>query len=175
MKINLKKVIYSDIFLNKLEFFKQFNIYKTIDCKEYIYYKKYLFNKCYMFKEKLKLCSIEGTNPIINIDHVNIIDTIEGTSIEGQHLTGKKLIIIGSINFSLVCLYKYLNQDKYKVKNVLLPFSTFIIIPKDICKSEVVNLRYIIEDVTIAYLEDDKVIASITPLIQYIDEYVDIS
>ena len=54
-----------------------------------------------------------------------------------------------------------------------MPFSTFIIIPKDICNKEVVNLRYMIEDLSIVYLENDKVIISITPLIQYIDEYLD--
>ena len=34
------------------------------------------------------------TTPIINIDFVKIIDTLEGTSLEGQYLSGKKLIII---------------------------------------------------------------------------------
>lgn len=175
MKINLKGIIYDELFLNQLEFFKQFNIYKIIDCKEDICNKRRIRKNFFLFKERLKLCSVEGTNPIIDINHVKIIDTIEGTSIEGQHLTGKKLIIIGEISFSLVCLYRYLNKDAYKIKNISLPFSTFIIIPRDICNSEVVNLRYMIEDFTIEYLEDDKIIVSITPLIQYIDEYVNIS
>lgn len=175
MKINLKKIIYDELLLKELEFFKQFNIYKTIDCKEYLYKKRIFRNNSYIFKERLKLVKVEGTNPIININHVKIIDTIEGTSIEGQHLTGKKLIIIGEINCSLVCLYENCNLNEYKVKSICLPFSTFIIIPKDICNLEVVNLRYIIEDVTIANLEEDKIIVSITPLIQYIDEYINIS
>lgn len=175
MKINLKRIIYDELFLNQLEFFKQFNIYKTIDCKEYICNKRKIRNNFFLFKERLKLCSFEGTNPVINIEYVKIIDTIEGTSIEGQHLTGKKLIIIGEISFSLICFYRYLNKDEHKIKNISLPFSTFIIIPRDICNSEVVNLRYMIEDFTIEYLEDDKIIVSITPLIQYIDEYVNIS
>lgn len=174
MKVNLKKIIYSDLSLNKLEFFKQFNIYKIIDCKKYMYYKKNLSNNCYIFKKELKLCKVEVTNPVININHVKIIDTIEGTSLEGQHLNGKKIIIVGEISFSLVFLYSYLNYNRHKVQKVCLPFSTFIIIPKDISNREIVNLRYIIEDVTIAYLEEDKIIVSITPLIQYIDEYFNI-
>lgn len=172
MKLNLKKITYNDLLLKELEYFKQFNIYKTTDCKEYIYIKKYYGNKCFLFKERIKLYKVEVTTPIINIEHVKIIDTIEGTSFEGQHLSGNKLIIIGRITFSLVCLYSYFNEYKYRIKNMTLPFSTFIIIPKEICNREVMNLRYFIEDVTLAYLEDDKVIVSITPLIQYVDEYL---
>lgn len=172
MKINLKKIIYNELFLKELEFFKQFNIYKTINCMECIYIKKSFQNKYYIIKKVLKLCKAEATSPIIDISFVNIIDTIQGTSLEGQNLSGKKLIVIGEIKFSLVLFYRYCKKYKYKVKNIIMPFSTFIIVPKDICKSEGINLRYIIEDISLVYLEDDKIMISVTPLIQYVDEYI---
>ncbi|MCF0146797.1 MAG: hypothetical protein HUJ77_00210 [Clostridium sp.] len=175
MKVNLKKITCDDLLLNKLEFFKMFNIYKTIDCKEHIYVKRYYRNKCLIFKERLNLIKVEGTRPIININYVKLIDTIEGTTLEGKHHTGNKLIIIGEIAFTLICSYSYCNKDKYKLQSITMSFSTSIIIPKDICIREVMNLRYLIEDFTLAYLEDDKIIVSITPILQYVDEYCNIS
>lgn len=171
MKINLKKIIYDESLLKELKFFKQFNIYKTIDCREYTYIKKIFKNKLYLFKENLKFFKAEVTSPIIDIKFANIINTIEGTSLEGQHLSGKKLIVIGEIKFILILFYSNYKEHKYKIINIIMPFSTFIIVPKDICKSNVVNLRYIIEDISLVYLEEDKIMISVTPLIQYLDKY----
>ncbi|MCU9814248.1 hypothetical protein [Paraclostridium sp. AKS73] len=50
-----------------------------------------------------------------------------------------------------------------------MPFSTFIVIPDDICKTKTIDLRYLIEDITIAKVSKNQVLVSLTMLIQYID------
>ena len=62
MKINLSKVIYDNLLLKEFKSFKQFNIYKNINCEEYIYIKKYYRNRCYLVKKLLKICKVEATS-----------------------------------------------------------------------------------------------------------------
>lgn len=91
--------------LGSLEYFKQFNIYQNI----------HLSNK------NSSILNIENTNPKIELCSTKIIDTkitetIKGTSLEGQYLSGKNLIIVGNINMSLILEY----SSKTKKIRVLL-------------------------------------------------------
>lgn len=173
MKVNLRKAINMCSCLENIEFFKQFNIYQTIDCDEFIYRKEFFGNRYNIVKHRLMISKVDATTPILEIQMAKLVDTIEGTSLEGQHLSGKKLILVGKIEFNIIVQYDYINKCKYNIKNIKIPFSTFIIIPKDICKRDSVNLIYEIEDISLVYLSKNKVLISITPLIQYIDEYLD--
>lgn len=173
MKVNLRKDINMCSCLENIEFFKQFNIYETIDCNEFIYRKEFFGNRYNIVKHRLMISKIDATTPILEIQMAKLIDTVEGTSLEGQHLSGKKLILVGKINFNIIIQYNCNKKFKYNIKNIKIPFSTFIIIPKDICKRDSVNLRYEIEDISIAYLWKNKVFISVMPLIQYLDEYLD--
>lgn len=170
MNINLKEIIPMYCYpkeIDELNCFSQFNIYETIDYKNDVY--KSINN---LYEYDFKVCKIENTSPNLNIISTKIINTMEGTSIDGQHLTGKKLIIIGELELSLVLTY-YTTCNKYNkiIKEVRIPFSTFIIIPKDIYNLENINLRYLIEDISTAQLCNTKSIVSATLLIQYADEY----
>lgn len=136
------------------EYFTQFNIYKNLPlpCKD------------------IKTVNIEASNADLEVNLTKIVNTMEGVSLEGQHLTGKKLVILGKVNCKLI-----LRCPKYDNKlcslEETLPFSTFIIIPREICKDQPINLRYHIEDLTVATLVETKVFISVTILLQYIDEY----
>lgn len=50
-----------------------------------------------------------------------------------------------------------------------MPFSTVIVIPEDICTTNTINLRYLIEDISVAKISLNQVLVSVTMLIQYID------
>ena len=173
MKVNLRKNVNISLCLEKNEFFKQFNIYETIDCNEFIYRKEFFGNRYNMVKHRLMISKADATTPILEIKFAKLLDTIEGTSLEGQHLSGKKLILVGKVNFKLIICYYYENKFKYSIKNINIPFSTFIIIPKDTCMRDSVNLIYEIEDLSIVYLCKNKIFISVTPLIEYLDEYLD--
>lgn len=150
--------------LHPLKYFKQFTTYQNIQ----------LSNK------KSKDYRIEYTTPSIEIYSLKlcdtkIVDTIKGTSLEGQHLSGKNLIILGNINMSLILKYENTNkkckrnkQKKNKVLNIMLPFSTFIVIPNYDSNEERINLRYFVEDVSVK-LNQSKIFVSVTMLMQYLE------
>lgn len=166
MKVNLDKMVIScSEELDELKYFKQFNVYETIAYNDSIHTRKRdLGRSC--------IPNLESTVPKLGIISVKIIDTIEGVSFEGQRLTGKKLIIVGEISLSIILSYFYgCKKCKSSTIDLKLPFSTFIIIPQDICNVEEINLRYLIEDVSVESLCTDKIIASVTILMQYLDEY----
>ncbi|NMM62652.1 DUF3794 domain-containing protein [Clostridium sp. P21] len=166
MEVNLDKIIFNfSKELEEFKYFKQFNVYETVDCKDYMHTKKDNFRKAC-------ISNLQTTIPTLKVISIKIIDTIEGTSLEGQCLTGKKLIIIGKISLRVILTY-FFNCKTYEnsIIDVNIPFSTFIIIPKDICSTDKVNLRYLIEDVSSESLSKSKIILSVTILMQYLDEY----
>lgn len=169
MEFNIDKMTYKlSCFgeLNSLKYFKQFNVYQNIQLPNI----------------NSKLCNIENTIPTVdicsaNITKAQIIDTMKGTSLEGQNLSGKKLVIVGNISMSLILTYvsntkrNKKSQTKNNVVNIRIPFSTYIVIPNNICESSKVNLRYLIEDISIANITQNKILISTTMLVQYLDEY----
>lgn len=151
MTVNISPIINE----NEMEYFTQFNIYKTL----------HFPNKC-----------IDLKMPIGNVNNIKIlsaklIDTFQGTSIEGQHLTGKKLIVFGNVNIKLLIPY-WDKTLKVFLKDINLGFSTFIIIPKRICENQPINLRYLIEDSTVKVLNQHDVLVSTTILLQFVDQYI---
>lgn len=168
MKVNLEKMIYNILYPDELEdmnYFKQFNLYKTIEYRNYM-------NKIFCNDEVIKICKVETTAPTLKIISTKIINTIEGTSLEGQHLSGKKLIIIGEIGLKVILTYSVnCGRCKNAVTDVKIPFSTFIIIPKDNYCDDEINLRYLIEDSSTAYIGKGKALVSITILMQYLDTH----
>lgn len=163
MKVNIDKMscnISCFEELAPLEYFKQFNIYKNID----------IHNK------NAQLCRIENTIPEIKLLSTKIIGTKKGTSLEGQYLSGNKLIIVGNINVNLILNYivknrRFKHKSKKNMLNVDIPFSTFIVIPTDICNQQKVDIRYLIEDITVVKICMNKLFISVTILLQYLDQY----
>lgn len=136
------------------KYFTQFNIYDNFP----LY--------CNLMKDD----NIETTIATLEINSVKIVDTVQGISIEGQQLTGKKLIIIGKINTKIIFSCPK-NERKLCLSKKSIPFSTFIIIPNELCEEQPINLRYLIEDITTIIIAKNKIFVSITLLMQYVDEY----
>ncbi|URZ05078.1 hypothetical protein [Clostridium felsineum] len=151
MKLNAAEIIDID----NMNYFKQFNIYKTI----------HFPNSNINLKKEINCTST------INIVSAKFIDTPKGTSIEGQHLTGKKLVILGLLNVNLFLNGKCKYEDK-AMKNIKIPFSEFIVLPTKICEDKEVNLRYLIEEVIVRPITKHDILISSVILLQYIDEYI---
>ncbi|MGL6105481.1 hypothetical protein [Romboutsia sp.] len=163
MEVNLDKMIckvYSTQELGCLKYYKQFVVYENLqfDCRY------------------INICKVKVTVPEIKIISTKIIKTPKGNSLEGQFLSGKKLIIIGSLAFSLILDCHIINKkfninNKEKIEDIRIPFSTFIVIPDDETCNNKINLRYLVEDVSAIVLSSDRVFVTTSLLIQYLDEY----
>lgn len=169
MELNLDKMTYNiSCFpeLNSMKYFKQFNIFQNIQLDD----------------RRYKIGKVENTIPYVEIysakiTNKKIIETMQGTSLEGEYLSGKKLVIVGNISMNLILTYQQIeknrkrNSERNNIISVDMPFSTSIVIPKDICENEKVNLRYLVEDVSVICITQSKLLVSTTMLIQYLDEY----
>lgn len=175
MKVDLQKVLinsYTPDEEEEFEFFKQFNIFETIDYRSYLSCQYDSYGNMRFDSKKYKICKLENTHPSIKIISMKIVDTIEGTSLEGQHLTGKKLILSGTIDFSLIVTFgSFQNKQNSKILPINMPFSTFIVVPKDICNEETIKLKYLIEDISLMQLSTYKILVSATAFVVYLDEY----
>lgn len=141
------------------------------------YYKQFIVDENIQFNcRNLRICKIKVTLPEIKIVSAKTIKTPKGTSLEGQYLSGKKLIVVGTLDFSLVIDSYPSNRKTYMVnkeivEKVKIPFSTFIVIPNDKNCENKINLRYLIEDVSAVVLCYDKVFVTTSIFLQYMDEY----
>ena len=151
MSINLTKIINGD----EIKYFKQFNVYETLQ---------------FPYKHINLQIPIEAITKL-DIKSTKIIDTFQGTSIEGQYLTGKKLIVLGTLNIKLLIPY-WDCKPKIRLQYMNLPFSTFIIVPKEICEDQPINLKYLIEDSTAKAITTHSILVSETILLQFVDEYI---
>jgi len=151
MSVKLSKITCRD----DIKCFKQINLYQTI----------YLPHRC--GDSRFQVDAIGK----LNILKTKFIDTMKGESIEGQYLTGKKLIILG--NFITKFYFHYgFSSSKVLYQDNSIDFSTFIIVPKEICKDQPIHIKYLIEDITVANISSQKALISATILLQFVDEYI---
>ena len=151
MSINLTEIINGD----EIKYFTEFNVYETLQ---------------FPYKHINLQVPIEVITKL-NIESTKFIDTFQGNSIEGQYLTGKKLIVLGTLNVKLLIPYWDCKLRVY-LRCINLPFSTFIVVPKEICKNQPINLKYLIEDSTAKAITSHLVLVSGTILLQFVDEYI---
>lgn len=128
--------------------------FKVVNISEKFKFCEYIDQKYIMFK-----------SAILYLPHVELIDTIEGISYEGQKLSGKKLILCGYLDVSFYidydCKCFYIKKD--------IPLSTFIIVPNDTVIDDIYEIYYSIEDITIINIECDYIFISITIFLEYIN------
>ena len=105
----------------------------------------------------------------LDINACKVIDTIKGTSLEGQHLSSKKLLVLGTIKFTVYFFIPYICHHLFHL-NKTVPFSVFIIIPDNTNEDSVVNLKYMIEDVTSTLLSKHKLFLNASIFIEYLDK-----
>ncbi|MBU3191604.1 DUF3794 domain-containing protein [Clostridium bowmanii] len=104
----------------------------------------------------------------INISDCKVVDTIKGTSLEGQHLSSKKLLIMGTVTFTVYFYIPYILDYLFDVDEEA-PFSEFIIVPEGTSEDGILKLRYMIEDATATLLSDNMLFFNAAIFIQYLD------
>lgn len=114
---------------------------------------------------------LDGNNLNLFIDGANFVDSICEESLEGQVLTGKKLIIIGHLESKIFCHFPNDIRECFTLKKKL-PFSTFIVVPIDVCIDDPINLSYYIEDITVTVIVKKKIFIAVSLLIKYETEYI---
>ncbi|MGN2348168.1 SPOCS domain-containing protein [Clostridium cagae] len=116
---------------------------------------------------------IKSKNVKLKINCAKIINTIEGKSLEGQYLSGKKLIIIGKVCTELFVVSVNNNYSNCHYIEREIPFSTFIILPRDVCDEENIHLEYFIEDISTVNVTSKKLLLSVTFLIEFKEDFLD--
>ncbi|CDH91422.1 conserved hypothetical protein [Clostridium botulinum B str. Eklund 17B (NRP)] len=116
---------------------------------------------------------IKSKNVKLKINCAKIINTIEGKSLEGQYLSGKKLIIIGKVCTELFVVSVNNNYSNCHYIEREIPFSTFIILPRDVCDEEDIHLEYFIEDISTVNVTSQKLLLSVTFLIEFKEDFLD--
>ncbi|MEG1703138.1 MAG: DUF3794 domain-containing protein, partial [Niameybacter sp.] len=108
--------------------------------------------------------AINNATGTIDIGSMNVIETTQGISVEGQNLTGYKLIVRGTLN--LVIEYTALNEiQSVHSAHYSVPFSTFIILPKDYSIGRRIEIDSLVEDIYYNAIDIRKFFTNTTVLI----------
>lgn len=80
------------------------------------------------------------------IKNTKVIKTPKGTSLEGNKLTGYKLIVEGELIHKIQYVSDSCAQSVHAA-NCSIPFISFIILPEDFCPTSYINANVLIEDI----------------------------
>lgn len=115
--------------------------------------------------------NIEGAVSSIKLNTVKIADSIANNDSITFCLDYKILIITGEVLVKTFISYPNQCSKLCSMENVL-PFKTFIKVPKDIDENAPINLKYIIEDTISKILPTNKIFVCVSLVIQYLDQYL---
>jgi hypothetical protein len=93
-----------------------------------------------------------------------IIKTPEGTSLEGQNLTGYKLLVCGDINLKIQYVACESSQGVHNA-HTTFPFCGYVVLPKDIGPNAIVKASIAIEDIFSEQMDLRCIYNNITMLI----------
>lgn len=97
----------------------------------------------------------------IVIFNTKVIETIKATSLEGQILTGFKLIIEGKLNQKV----EYVSDDPQQsvhAAHFIVPFSTFIVLPEEFDPNTTIQIEPFIEDIFTKLIDKRTIFKNIT-------------
>lgn len=101
------------------------------------------------------------------ITSTKIIKTPTGTSKEGQKLTGRKIIIEGMLHQKIEYVADEPTQSVHAA-HFKIPFSTFIVLPKNFDDGTVITIIPYIEDIYAQQLDKRNIFKNVTLLLQAI-------
>lgn len=130
--------------------------------------------KQFMISSKLPIpcaeCGVcEIVNKFIDVDITNteVIDTIKGLSCEGETLTGKKLVVNGTllerIEYTEFCEDKSIRVAEYNIH-----FNTFIVLPENCSNLDCMKVESCIEDVDMRLIDPMTLYQSVGLLLEVI-------
>ncbi|GFP74495.1 beta strand repeat-containing protein [Clostridium fungisolvens] len=102
-------------------------------------------------------------NTIVDVEIVTtrVIETVAGTSEEGQILTGHKLLIEGRLHQKIEYIAAEPTQTVHNAE-FSVPFSSFIILPEDFVEDSVVNVVPYVEDVYVKLIDCRTIFKNVT-------------
>jgi hypothetical protein len=100
----------------------------------------------------------------VNITSTRIIRTPIGTSLEGQILTGWKVIVEGEVEQKVQYVAELPDQPSH-VADFIIPFSTFVVLPQDFVVGTPTTVTPFIEDVFVEQLDKRCIFKNITILL----------
>ncbi|MBU3101615.1 MULTISPECIES: SPOCS domain-containing protein [Clostridium] len=153
-----------------------FEVIKQLDYKEEKENEEVKFFTDFNVKRSIYTPTMSGKPIIINkstacldINSCKVIDTIKGTSLEGQHLSSKKLLVLGKVIFTLYFFIPYICDHLFHIDEIV-PFSVFIIVPGCTKKDGIFKFKYMIEDVTSTLISNHKLFFNASIFIQYLND-----
>lgn len=138
----------------EVQFFKDFNVKRSI----------------YAPSKNGKPIIISKSTARLVINHCKVIDTIKGTSLEGQHLSCKKILVLGNVIFTLYFFIPYICDRLFHIDEIV-PFSVFIIVPGYTKEDGIFKFKYMIEDVTSTLISKHKLFFNASIFLQYLDDW----
>lgn len=128
-------------------------------------FKQFCFHESVLLPEaKPDVLKIVKVVSEITISDSRVIRTPKATSLEGQKLTGFKLMIDGTLNQKVEYVGETPSQAVHAV-HFNIPFSTFIILPETFKPSTNVNVIGYIEDISADIFDQRNIFVNATLLI----------
>lgn len=119
----------------------------TCNFSDLVYFKQ--LNIDYMFcipNQKPDIEQIVKVWVDTDIIDTEVIKTTKGTSMEGQNLTGNKLLVCGDIHFK----FEYITCDSTKTvhsAHTVVPFCGYVVLPENINSNEIIKTSVVVEDI----------------------------
>lgn len=99
-----------------------------------------------------------------SIEKYEIIETPVGTSLEGQQLTGYKLLVCGDIKYKIQYVAAEPTQAVHTFHKCV-PFCGYVVLPKKFNKGLYINPSALIEDIATDQIDERCVYSNITILL----------
>lgn len=115
--------------------------------------------------------NIEGSISSMKVYKTKIVDYIPNNECITFCIDNKVLIITGEVIVKTFISCPDQCSKICSIKNVL-PFKTFMKVPKDTNENSPINLKYIIEDTISKIIAENKIFICVSMVIQYLDHYL---
>ena len=108
---------------------------------------------------------VKETKAEVRIFGCKVIDTVEGTSYDGQVFSGKKVVINGAV---LVKAVISPNSRRGSITSIdrWLPFTTYIVIPRELTHRQYA-IKYNIENISTHMISKDLIYVNVMVMLAY--------
>lgn len=93
-----------------------------------------------------------------------IVKTPKGTSLEGQNVTGYKLMIIGDINYKVEYVALDITQSVHTA-HTTIPFCGYIVLPEHFNPNSIITASVVVEDIHSEQLDTRCIYNNITMML----------
>ncbi|MGL4772520.1 MAG: DUF3794 domain-containing protein [Clostridium sp.] len=108
-----------------------------------------------------QIVKVSGKTSIYKFE---IVKTPVGISLEGQEVTGYKLLVSGDINYKIQYVANEPTQSVHTFHQTV-PFCGYIVLPKNFNKGSYINPSALIEDIALEQIDERCVYTNITLLL----------